>query len=179
MYRRGQNFRWALWLGEKLKNSVVGKSISKTNFEAKIFNFSSPAPRCTLTDRGHGGFAFFAHRHCPATQGSTFSARSGRRVQEKSTWSSSQISKRAKGSIFLARGLAWRRRVRILRVRFAPAPEGSKFRSSVRNGGPPVTIGGTTGFDIFDAPSTLVTKGSTFRTVFSLRARGFKISGWR
>ena len=87
--------------------------------------------------------------------------------------------KAREGFDFLARGLAWRRRVRILRVRFAPAPEGSKFRSSVRNGGPPVTIGGTTGFDIFDAPSTLVTKGSTFRTVFSLRARGFKISGWR
>ena len=151
----------------------------RNTFKSKKSFFRRRRPNALLTDRGDGGFEFFAHPQCAATQGSTFSARSGRRVQEKSTWSSSQISKRAKGSIFLARGLAWRRRVRILRVRFAPAPEGSKFRSSVRNGGPPVTIGGTTGFDIFDAPSTLVTKGSTFRTVFSLRARGFKISGWR
>ena len=29
------------------------------------------------------GFEFFAHRPCPATQGSTFSARSARRVREK------------------------------------------------------------------------------------------------
>ena len=92
----GGHCGWA----KSLKFSVVGKSISKTNFEAKIFNFSSPAPRCTLTDRGHGGFAFFAHRHCPATQGSTFSARSARRVREKSTRSWPQISNRAKGSGF-------------------------------------------------------------------------------
>ena len=90
----GGHCGWA----KSLKISVVGKSISKTNFEAKIFNFSSRAPRCTLTDRGHGGFAFFAHRHCPATQGSTFSARSARRVREKSTRSWPQISNRAKGS---------------------------------------------------------------------------------
>ena len=68
-----------------------------------------------MTDRGDGGFEFFAHPPCAATQGSIFSARSARRVQEKRTWSSSQISKRAKGSIFLARGLAWRRRVRNFR----------------------------------------------------------------
>ena len=113
----GGHCGWA----KNLKFSVVGKSISKTNFETKIFNFSSPAPRCTLTDRGHGGFAFFAHRHCPATQGSTFSARSARRVREKSTRSWPQISNRAKGSNFFAH-------------RPCPATQGSIFRLGAREG---------------------------------------------
>ena len=119
----GGHCGWA----KSLKISVVGKSISKTNFEAKIFNFSSPAPRCTLTDRGHGGFAFFAHRHCPATQGSTFSARSARRVREKSTRSWPQISNRAKGSGFLHIALAQQRRVRLFRL-------GAREGCSIRRG---------------------------------------------
>ena len=49
----------------------------------KFSIFRRRRPDALLTDRGHGGFAFFAHRHCPATQGSTFSARSARRVREK------------------------------------------------------------------------------------------------
>ena len=106
----GGHCGWA----KNLKFSVVGKSISKTNFEAKIFNFSPPAPRCTFDrsgarrvrifctsslpcdagfdffgpERAKGsrkkqqelaadlesreGFKFFAHRPCPATQGSIF-----------------------------------------------------------------------------------------------------------
>ena len=45
----GGHCGWA----KSLKISVVGKSISKTNFEAKIFNFSPPAPKCTF-DRSGG-----------------------------------------------------------------------------------------------------------------------------
>ena len=92
-----------------------------------------------MTDQGHGGFAFFAHRHCPARHGSTLSARSARRVREKSTRSWPQISNRAKGSRFLHIAPAQRRRVRLFRLgaregfekkhaELAAAPEGSKFQ---------------------------------------------------
>ena len=113
MYRRVQNFRWALWLGEKSKNFRGRKNrFPRRTLKPKFSIFRRRRPDALLTDRGHGGFAFFAHRHCPATQGSTFSARSARRVREKSIRSWPQISNRAKGSSFLHIALAQRRRVR-------------------------------------------------------------------
>ena len=100
--------------------------------------FRRRRPDAILTDRGHGGFAFFAHRHCPATQGSTFSARSARRVREKTNRRWPQISNRAKGSSFLHIVLAQRRRVRFFRL---GAREGCSIRMGLRFGGPLIECG--------------------------------------
>ena len=95
----GGHCGWA----KNLKISVVEKNrFPRQTLKPKFSIFRRRRPDALLTDRGHGGFAFFAHRHCPATQGSTFSARSARRVREKSTRSWPQISNRAKGSNFFA-----------------------------------------------------------------------------
>ena len=119
----GSEFQVGTVVGRKIQAFPWSqKSISKTNTQAKIFNFSPPAPRCTFdrsgarrvrifctsslpcdagfdffgSERAKGsrkkhqelaadlesreGFEFSAHRPCPATQGSIFSARSARKL---------------------------------------------------------------------------------------------------
>ena len=89
--RSARGFEFSGWRGDqskKSKNFWARKNrFPRKTFKSKNSFFRRRRPNAFLTDRGHGGFEFFAHRPCPATQGSTFSARSVRRVQEKSTWS--------------------------------------------------------------------------------------------
>ena len=89
--RSARGFEFSGWRGDqskKSKNFWARKNrFPRKTFKSKNSFFRRRRPNAFLTDRGHGGFEFFAYRPCPATQGSIFSARSVRRVQEKSTWS--------------------------------------------------------------------------------------------
>ena len=68
----------------KIRNFQAQKNrFPRKTFKSKNTVFRCQRPNAFLTDRWHGGFEFFAHRPCSATQGSTFRARSARRVREK------------------------------------------------------------------------------------------------
>ena len=83
----GSKFRVGAVTNRKIKEFPgLGKSISKKG-QFKKYNFSLPAPNCTFDSSGARRAqrvrVFVARRPCPATQGSTFSARGARRVREK------------------------------------------------------------------------------------------------
>ena len=67
---------------DPLKSLFFKNRFFKKDIQVNNYIFRRQRPDAFLTDRGHRGFEFFAHRSCPATQGSTFRARSARRVRE-------------------------------------------------------------------------------------------------
>jgi len=80
----GSKFRSGVARNRKIRNFQAQKNrFSRKTFKSIITFFRRQRPNAFLTDRWHRGFEFFAHRPCPATQGSTFRARSARRVREK------------------------------------------------------------------------------------------------
>ena len=80
----GSKFRSGVARNRKIRNFQAQKNrFPRKTFKSIITFFRRQRPDAFLTDRGHRGFEFFAHRSCPATQGSTFRARSARRVREK------------------------------------------------------------------------------------------------
>ena len=80
----GSKFRSGVARNRKIRNFQAQKNrFSRKTFKSIITFFRRQRPNAFLTDRWHRGFEFFAHRPCPATQGSSFRARSARRVREK------------------------------------------------------------------------------------------------